>query len=37
MASRSSRYIAAKVFPVAVATAAGTFVFLWITKPPKKS
>jgi hypothetical protein len=38
MASRSSRYVAAKVFPLALATAAGAFVYLWITKPaPKKS
>lgn len=36
MASRSSRYVASKVFPVAVATAAGTWIYLWITHPRKK-
>ena len=37
MASRSSRYVAAKVFPLAVAAAAGSWIYLWITKPVKKS
>lgn len=36
MASKSSRYVAAKVFPLALATAAGSFVYLWITSPRKK-
>lgn len=36
MASRSSRYIAAKVLPLALATAAGSWVYLWVTKPKPK-
>lgn len=34
--SRSGRYFARKVYPLALATAAGAYIYLWVTKPAKK-
>lgn len=34
--SRSTRYMAKKVYPLALATAAGAWIYLWVTKPKPK-